>query len=190
MSVSDEVVKVRQEKDSFFRVSDQSPLSDEQRRLFTGLRYYDYDPTLDLTVTPVQVEGNRSISIQTSSGDLRIYQRHSRFTFSIDGQEVALTIYEAPHGYFLPFADADAGTETYPAGRYLEPEPLAEGRFRINFNDAYNPYCAYAEPVALAAAAGQEPRQWSCPITPSENRIPVSIRAGEKLPQGEWVEHA
>ena len=57
--------------------------------------------------------------------------------------------------------------ETYGAGRYLEPEPLEDGRFAVDFNYAYNPYCAYNE-------------LWSCPLTPFENRLRVPIRAGEK----------
>ena len=63
-----------------------------------------------------------------------------------------------PNGFFLPFVDSAAGRETYPAGRYLEPEPLPGNRFLVDFNLAYNPYCAYNE-------------MWSCPITPFENRL-------------------
>jgi uncharacterized protein (DUF1684 family) len=59
--------------------------------------------------------------------------------------------------------------ETYPAGRYLEPEGLPNGKFLIDFNMAYNPYCAYND-------------AWSCPLTPFENRLKVPIRAGEKIP--------
>ena len=77
-------------------------------------------------------------------------------------------MYANHHGYFLPFADALAGTETYGAGRYLDPEAIGDGRFLLDFNLAYNPYCAYNE-------------QWSCPITPRDNRLAVPIRAGERL---------
>src|SRR5574339_636242 len=72
------------------------------------------------------------------------------------------------NGFFLPFVDSLANKETYPAGRYLEPELLAGNRFFVDFNLAYNPYCAYNE-------------MWTCPITPAENRLKVPIRAGEKL---------
>ena len=97
-----------------------------------------------------------------------MYVRHSRFEFQVEGQEAELTIYQNENGYFLPFVDALAGKETYPAGRYLEPEELHGNRFLVDFNLAYNPYCAYNE-------------MWSCPITPPENRLKVPIRAGEKL---------
>ena len=79
-----------------------------------------------------------------------------------------------PDHFFLPFVDTLAGEETYPAGRYLEPVQLEGNTFRIDFNQAYNPYCAYGD-------------NWSCPITPAENRLSVPIRAGEKLPQGDWL---
>ena len=86
----------------------------------------------------------------------------------MDVQHAELTIYQSEHGYFLPFVDSLAGKETYPAGRYLDPEALPGNRFLVDFNLAYNPYCAYNE-------------MWSCPITPAENRLKVPIRAGEKL---------
>jgi len=86
----------------------------------------------------------------------------------LDDVEVELTIYQSEHGFFLPFVDSLAGSETYAAGRYLEPEPLPGGHFLVDFNIAYNPYCAYNE-------------MWSCPLTPAENRLKVAVRAGEKL---------
>lgn len=87
-----------------------------------------------------------------------------------------LTLFASDHGFFLPFVDSLRGEETYGAGRYLEPEEGPDGRFHIDFNLAYNPYCAYNE-------------NWSCPLTPFENRLNVPIRAGEKLPAGDWVAH-
>ena len=106
--------------------------------------------------------------METTTGNVQHYERFGSFSFEIDGQTVKLTIYRSEHGFFLPFVDSLAGTETYPAGRYLEPDPLPGGRFFIDFNLAYNPYCAYND-------------MYSCPITPSENRLKVPIRAGEKL---------
>ncbi len=170
-----ELIALRREKDQFFKASPHSPLSLDQQDVFTGLGYYDPNPSLDLIVTVEPLEsGSSEIAIETTTGDIRRYRRYGRFHFSVDGQEVALTIYEAPHGYFLPFVDASAGAETYEAGRYLEPDELESGQFHVDFNLAYNPYCAYGS-------------GWSCPITPAENRLKVAIRAGEKLPAGKWV---
>ena len=158
----------RAEKDDFFARHPQSPLTAAQKRTFTGLRYFDENPALRLTLTVDLFSAREQIEIQTSTGDARVYVRFGRFKFLVDGQEAELTIYETEHGFFLPFVDSLAGAETYPAGRYLDPELLPGGRFLVDFNLAYNPYCAYND-------------AWSCPLTPFENRLKVPIRAGEKI---------
>src|SRR5687767_10934262 len=78
------------------------------------------------------------MQMQTSTGGVQTYVRYGRFKFHVDGQPAELTIYQSSNGYFLPFVDSLAGTETYPAGRYLEPEPLPGERFLVDFNVAYN----------------------------------------------------
>ena len=163
-----ELENFRAEKDDFFVSHPQSPLTPLQKRTFTGLRYFEENPALRLEVTVTPFPEREEIEIQTSTGDMRVYVRFGRFNLSVDGQEAELTIYETEHGFFLPFIDSLAGTETYPAGRYLDPELLPDGRFLVDFNLAYNPYCAYND-------------AWSCPLTPFENRLKVPIRAGEKI---------
>jgi uncharacterized protein (DUF1684 family) len=171
---TDHLLAARRQKDHYFKTSLDSPLTPEQQADFTGLRYYDPNPDLDLTVTVQPFADSKFVPIQTTTGDVRQYKRYGEFTFTVDGEEARLTIYEADYGFFLPFVDAGAGEETYPAGRYLEPEYLGDNRFHIDFNQAYSPYCAYGD-------------GWSCPITPPENRLSVHIRAGEKIPEGDWV---
>lgn len=155
-------------KDEFFRNDRQSPLTSEQRKDFTGLKYFPENPALRLEL-PVQVfDQKEKIQMQTSTGDIQTYNRYGRIHFQVDGQDAELIVYADRHGFFLPFADSQAGSETYGAGRYLEPEVLNDGRLAVDFNLAYNPYCAYNE-------------LFSCPITPFENRLKVPIRAGEKV---------
>ena len=72
---------------------------------------------------------------------------------------------------FVPFLDATSGGETYGAGRYLDLEPDEDGTYAIDFNLAYHPSCVYAP-------------QFSCPLTPAENRVAVRIEAGERLAEG------
>jgi uncharacterized protein (DUF1684 family) len=156
----------RREKDDFFRHDPNSPLTPEQRLGFTGLRYFPENPALRLTVDVEPFAEAETIRMQTSTGDVQTYERYGRFTFEVDGRPAALTVYRVDGSYFLPFVDALAGGETYGAGRYLEPEELPDGRLEVDFNYAYNPYCAYNE-------------NWSCPIPPAENRLKVPIRAGE-----------
>ncbi|MFN2121370.1 MAG: DUF1684 domain-containing protein [Anaerolineales bacterium] len=158
----------RAEKDSFFSINPESPLTAEQKHNFAGLRYFPENPALRLEVAVEELPGREQIQMQTSTGDIQTYFRHGRIRFPVEGRQAELTIYGSAHGYFLPFVDSLAGKETYPAGRYLDPRPLQGGRFLVDFNFAYNPYCAYNE-------------NWSCPLTPPENRLMVPIRAGEKL---------
>ncbi|MBP6209508.1 MAG: DUF1684 domain-containing protein [Anaerolineales bacterium] len=163
-----ELDEYRKEKDAFFGSHPQSPLTREQKKEFKGLNYFPENDDLRLEVQVSEFPVKERFEMQTSTGDVQLYEKFGRFQFSVDGSNVELTIYQSQHGFFLPFADSLAGKETYPAGRYLEPEPLPGGRFFVDFNQAYNPYCAYNE-------------MWSCPITPAENRLKVAVRAGEKL---------
>ena len=158
----------RASKDDFFASHPQSPLTPEQKRDFHGLDYFNENPDLQLEVELEKYPEQQQVVIQTSTGQTQIYTRYGKFKFDVGEQEAELTLYSSENGFFLPFADSLADKETYPAGRYLEPDPLAGDRFLVDFNLAYNPYCAYNE-------------MWSCPLTPPENRLKVPIRAGEKI---------
>jgi hypothetical protein len=164
----DRYSEFRKEKDAFFALDPHSPLTREQKKSFRGLAYFppskDYRFELDVE----EFSKKDLVLIQTSTGDVQEYERFGKFRFTVQGQPVELTLYRSESGYFLPFVDGLAGVETYPAGRYLEPEPLGGRRFLLDFNFAYNPYCAYNE-------------YWSCPLTPPENRLKVPIPAGEKI---------
>ncbi len=174
MSALDEF---RKAKDAFFASDPQSPLTAEQKRKFTGLSYFPENPDLRFELMIEEFPEKEVIEMQTSTGDIQRHTRFGRIRFLVDGQPVELTVYKVAHGFFLPFADALAGVETYGAGRYLEPQPLSGARILVDFNYAYNPYCAYND-------------RFSCPLTPWENRLKVAIRAGEKLPEGDWVGHS
>lgn len=163
-----ELENFRRRKNDYFAHDPYSPLSAEQKRTFSGLNYFPEAENLRFEVEIERLEGRQEIQIPTSTGDFQSYYRYGIIHFTVDGQEVKLTIYADEKGYFLPFVDSLANKETYPAGRYLEPEPLPDGNLLVDFNLAYNPYCAYND-------------QWSCPLTPAENRLKVPIRAGEKI---------
>jgi uncharacterized protein (DUF1684 family) len=158
----------RKMKDEFFHHGNQSPLTAEQKKAFKGLYYFPPNPALRLEVSVNEFPVKERIEMQTTTGDIQVYQRYGRLSFKVDGNPAELIIYQSEDGWFLPFVDNLAGKETYPAGRYLEPEELDDGRFLVDFNLAYNPNCAYND-------------SWSCPLTPFENRLKVPIRAGEKL---------
>lgn len=162
------LTEFRAEKDDFFRTDHQSPLQPQQQSQFDGLNYYDENEALSLGLEPVPFDEQEVIEMQTSTGDVASYIRWARISFAVDGEGAELTVFkDAQSGsLFLPFQDANAGGETYGAGRYLDVEQH-DGRLHVDFNYAYNPYCAYNE-------------MWSCPIPPAENRLTVAIRAGER----------
>ena len=97
--------------------------------------------------------------------------------FTFQGQSHTLGAF-VPEGtqqivdLFVPFADMTTGTDTYAAGRYLDLAPTSTGFYTIDFNRAYNPYCAYS-------------KGYECPFPPPSNRLKVAVRAGEKAPPGE-----
>ena len=172
MSALDEA---RRAKDRFFGEDPHSPLTIEQRREFQGLAYYDEDPALRLQLTPEPFDQPELIEMQTSTGESATYLRWAKVRFEVGGQAAELTLYRSPgsDAIFLPFQDANAGGETYGAGRYLDVDLEEDGTVLLDFNEAYNPYCAYND-------------MWSCPLPPAENRLRVAIRAGEKSYREEW----
>lgn len=172
-----ELQKHRRNKDKFFKEDNDSPLTPQQRETFEGLTYFEPEQKLDFKVEVERFAEDDMIELDTTTGMTLEYRRYGQFTITVERKKVRLTLYEAPYGFFLPFVDAGAGTETYPAGRYLEPTQIDENTFRVDFNYAYNPYCAYND-------------SWTCPLTPPENHITVAIRAGEKLPESAWVPQA
>jgi hypothetical protein len=170
------VEEERMRKDAWFKSSPQSPLPHETRHDFTGLPYFAVDPELrfeELGLEPYAGDEPSSFQIPTSDGQLRPAHRAGTFTFEIEGAPRRLTAYTLDGGgsesLFVPFLDATSGHETYGAGRYLDLEPEEDGTYALDFNLAYHPYCVYAE-------------TYSCPLTPAENRLPIRIEAGERLP--------
>jgi uncharacterized protein (DUF1684 family) len=164
MSALDEFHK---DKDDFFKSDPQSPLSAEQKRAFAGLIYYPENASLRLELQLEKAPAPEPVILQTSTGEVREYIHIGQVRFMVDGEQAVLQVYTDDYGYFLPFVDGTAPHETYGAGRYLEPHELDNGALQVDFNLAYNPYCAYNE-------------RWSCPLPPKENRLIVRIEAGEK----------
>jgi uncharacterized protein (DUF1684 family) len=160
------IADLRQAKDDYFRRAHDSPLTVAQRARFGGLRYFPEDPAYHYTVT-VDVDGaGGTEEVEMSDGSTSRLRRLGTVRFDVGGERVGLVAYEQGDELFIPFRDATSGKETYGAGRYVEAEPLGDGRFVLDFNRAYNPYCAYNE-------------AWRCPLPPTENWLTVPIRAGE-----------
>jgi hypothetical protein len=166
----------RAEKDAFFKSAHGSPIPVAERESFAGLPYYPVDPALrfeGLTVAPYAGDEPSNFQIPTSDGKLRPAHRAGILGFELGGQRLQLTAYTFDGGdeesLFVPFLDPSSGTETYGAGRYLDLDPEDDGTYTLDFNLAYHPSCVYDV-------------RFSCPLTPAENRLPVRIAAGERLP--------
>jgi hypothetical protein len=159
---------LRRQKDQFFADDSHSPLSSEQKGIFSGLEYFPENSELRFQVEVKRSTEKQVVQMQTNTGELREYRKYGTFGFLVNGDKAELAVYTSgDDGFFVPFADATSGHETYGAGRYLEVSPLGGERFEVDFNLAYNPWCAYSP-------------YFSCPIPPAENRLTIPVRAGEK----------
>lgn len=166
------LTEFRKAKDHFFKISPNSPLEPTQQQAFSGIPYYDEDPDLRYQLDVERFNTKETVKIQTSTRDYAEYASWGKIFFVIQGEKCELTLFKqkGTEGFFLPFADGTTGIETYSSGRYLDVNVLANGQILLDFNLAYNPNCAYNH-------------QLSCPLTPPENRIGPSVRAGEKTPE-------
>jgi len=167
------VEQERKEKDDLFREGHDSPIPHEVRHGFKGLSYYPIDPSHRFRVTLTLYPKQEVLKFPTSKGTEQEYFRHGYFEFPVEGKTLRLNGYRPvrAHGsrefLFVPFRDATNNKETYGAGRYLDLEPDPSGVYDLDFNKAYNPYCAYSD-------------EYVCPLPPPENWLPVPVRAGEK----------
>ncbi len=166
-----ELLEFRRRKNDFF-ASSQSPLPAPKRQGFTGLAYFEYQPELVFAQILKPATDFEHIMMETSNGVRKSFVRAGTFQFALAGQRLKLTAFSNPEldhqALFIPFRDATCGTQTYGSGRYLDTELSGDGTVTLDFNLAYNPYCAYSD-------------GWSCPIPPLENWLNVPILAGEKF---------
>lgn len=173
--------RFRAGKDDLFGNHPQSALDEEQRQHFQGLRYFPYNPAMRFVVAVETTVEPRRQQVAMNANEPMSMTTVGRVHFTIDGEVVTLALYWLDiygGGLFLPFRDGTSPAGSYGGGRYLfdtikgsEPLP-APGRssdwhgMTLDFNYAYNPSCAYNE-------------RWVCPLAPLENRLRVSIPAGE-----------
>jgi uncharacterized protein len=171
-SFAQSLAEFRAAKELAFREPD-SPVPPVRRGELLPLAYFpgslDYRVPAVLRVEPTRV----TLEMPTSTGERRLMQRVGTLEFALKGQSMTLGAFveataQNMDRLFVPFVDLTSGTETYPAGRYLDLDRTPTGIYVIDFNRAYNPYCYY-NPV------------YDCPFPPRENRLKVPVRAGEKM---------
>ena len=161
-------------KDQAFREAPDSPVPADKRAKILPLAYYPIDPGFAVPAVLRLSEERPVFDMLTSSGEPRRMQLVGTLEFTLRGEMRSLGAF-VPDGteqitnLFVPFADQTTGKETYAAGRYLDIDPTTTGYYTIDFNRAYNPYCAYSP-------------TFECPFPPSSNRLTTEVRAGEKAP--------
>ena len=164
----------RRQKDQWMLTSPESPLDEHQRQTVGGLDYFPIDFAYRVAARMEREEKPHTFRVQTTTGDWREYVHYGNLHFELNGQPLQLVVFQpigekAGHGrksLFIPFRDRTAPKETYGAGRYLDMAESKDDAYVLDFNEAYNPYCAYSP-------------NWSCTLPPRENHLPVEIRAGE-----------
>lgn len=168
MTYVSQIESHRAEKDKFFGKHPQSPLNHHVQAKFNGLDYYPVDEKFYFELPLQEYDDVEVFEMDTSTGDIREYARIGYLEFDIDGEKSKINVYKPIQGdhYFVPFRDKTSGKETYGAGRYLDPQ-VHDGNFILDFNQAYNPFCAYNE-------------NYTCPLPPVENWLDIPIYAGEK----------
>ncbi|MES2733930.1 MAG: DUF1684 domain-containing protein [Bacteroidota bacterium] len=161
-----------------FKDPQQSPLSPKERKKFKGLPYFPIDYQYCVAATFVRDSMSKPFLMQTTTDRKPEYRKYGELHFTLNNQSLKLTVFQnlglsQKAGYedylFVPFTDLTNGIESYGGGRYLDfrMAQLQGEKIRLDFNLAYNPYCAYGQ-------------NYSCPIPPAENRLPDSIPAGVK----------
>ena len=166
----------QKEMNADFKDATKSPLKDKDRKNFTGLDFYKFDSTYVVTAKLTRTPDAKPFKMKTTTERRPDYVQYGVVTFNLKGKEYQLNIYQNlglldKEGYedylFLPFLDNTNGNGSYSGGRYTEARIPEGDTIVIDFNKAYNPYCAYNE-------------KYSCPIVPRANYLDLEIEAGVK----------
>lgn len=162
-----------------YKDASRSPLKDKDRRNFKGLPFFSIDSNYVVKAALTRTPNTKWLNMKTTTSRLSKQKLYGILNFTINNTPLKLNVYQGknttnPSGVddylFLPFLDKTNGQETYSGGRYLDLDFPLEGSntLIIDFNKAYNPYCAYNS-------------KYSCPIVPRQNYLKIKIKAGVKL---------
>ncbi|MCT4172961.1 DUF1684 domain-containing protein [Elizabethkingia anophelis] len=172
-----EIHKFQADLNAEYKNPEESPLRGNLLKDFKSILFFDIDLKYNVKAKLVPTKDAEVFELPTSSGKTKKYKEYGTVTFSLEGQQYSLKVYQSQDlikkpGFkdhlFLPFRDATNEKETYGGGRYIDLKIPKKDNLIIDFNKAYNPYCAY------------NAFDYNCPIVPIENKLPVEIRAGVK----------
>ena len=168
--------KFQTELNESYADSLKSPLIKEDWIQFKGLDFFPIDEKYIVEASFIRTKKEKTFGMKTTTTRAPLYKKYGELHFSIDGKEFKLNVYQnidliKKPGYddylFLPFSDLTCGKESYIGGRYVDMRIQKGTIWTIDFNKAYNPYCAYNY-------------KYSCPIVPLENNLDIEILAGTK----------
>jgi len=160
----------------FYSNPDTTPLDQAEKQNFVGITFFPIQKKYKINANYQPIENGKVIPFPTSAGKIKHYKEFGLVKFTLDGKEQELTIYQSSpiqeayqEHLFLPFTDDTNGVTTYGGGRYidlsLQDLDLQNNMVIVDFNQAYNPYCAYSE-------------RYNCPIPPGNNSMDIEINAG------------
>lgn len=153
-----------------------SPLMEEDLKSFKTLDFYPINGKYFVNARFEKAENEKVFEMKTTGTRTPKYVKFGTIYFTIDGAEMQLNVYrnielskqkKYKDHLFLPFSDLTCGKESYIGGRYIDLKIPKGNTIAIDFNQAYNPYCAYNH-------------KYSCPIVPLENDLKIEIKAGVK----------
>lgn len=166
----------QRELNAYYKDALTSPLKDDDRKYFTGLEFFKFDSAYIVNAKFERFPNEKPFEMKTSTERRPVYLKYGELSFELKGKPHKLNVYQntellETEGYedylFLPFLDETNGIESYGGGRYLDTRIPNGNTMVIDFNQAYNPYCAYND-------------KYSCPIVPRENYLRVRVEAGVK----------
>ncbi|MFT5848906.1 DUF1684 domain-containing protein [Psychroserpens sp.] len=164
------------ELNSEFKDASKSPLKAKDLKNFKGLDFFKFDSTFVVKAKLKQTPDSKWFKMQTTTSRLSNERVYGILLFELQGQAFELNVYQGKdlmkeEGFtdylFLPFLDNTNGDFTYGGGRYIDLRIPSGNELEIDFNTAFNPYCAYNE-------------KYSCPIVPRDNYLDLEVRAGVK----------
>ncbi|MCB7481387.1 DUF1684 domain-containing protein [Christiangramia sediminis] len=166
----------QQELDKEYANPEETPLEKKDLKEFKGLDFFEIDPNFIVKAEFVRTPAEAPFTMPTSTDRLPVYVKYGELYFTLQGKDLKLNLYQNqelvqdPEYFdylFLPFTDLTNGKSTYGGGRYIDFRIPESKEVILDFNKAYNPYCAYSG-------------KYSCPIPPKENDLEIEIFAGVK----------
>ena len=179
-SYAEQIAKHRESYKQDFIKESNSPLKENDLQ---NLHFYDADSTYKVSADVEILKNEKIFKMPTYDGTSKEFYRYAKIMFDLNGTATTMTLYKSialasnpayKDLLFLPFTDETNNKETYGGGRYIDlsSKEIINNKLQVDFNKAYNPYCAYSD-------------GYRCPVPPEENDLQIEIKAGEKLYTGE-----